>query len=226
MQALGENFQKIISKEQLENLVLGGGFNLPSINWENNDISSLPQYGRDVNQMVLELWMTYSCNKMWKSQLEGETFLTWYLCPALSWSIQFTLIQESATKIRLLRRSHSGIGLARRNHKQFFMYDKADQGILAFKTATLKDEILTKGSEHDANSNWQIFTQYLQKIMENCIPQKMIKGRYNLSWLGHSLRKKIRRKKNQVPLSGKTCEATKTSATLACLSAIASHSKK
>ena len=55
MQALGENFQKIMSKEQLENLVLGGDFNLPSINWENNDISSLPQYGRDVNQMVLEL---------------------------------------------------------------------------------------------------------------------------------------------------------------------------
>ena len=37
----------------------------------------------------------------------------------------------------------------------------------------------------------------LQKIMENCIPQKVIKGRYNLPWLGHSLRKKIRRKKNK-----------------------------
>ena len=74
------------------------------------------------------------------------------------------------------------------------MYDRTDQGTLASKISTLKDEILTEGSERDANSYWQIFNLGLQKIVENCIPQKVIKGRYNLPWLDHTLWTKIRKK--------------------------------
>ena len=193
-QTLRENLQEIIGKEQMKNLVLADDFNLSSINWENNEISSPSQYGRDVNQMALDL-----CNDLFLRQVVEEPTrgrnmldLLFVSCPDLVNSVHVkpgisdhdSVVTEIALRARI----------SKKKPRTVFMYDKADQGILASNIATLKDEILAEGSERDANSNWQIFTQGLQKIMENCIPQKVIKGRYNQPWLDHSLRKKIRKK--------------------------------
>ena len=48
--------QGIMSKEQLKYLVLASDFDLPSIKWENNVTSSLPQYMQDVSQVALVLY--------------------------------------------------------------------------------------------------------------------------------------------------------------------------
>ena len=182
-----------------------------------------PSTGAMSIKWLLTCVMAFSWNKMWKSQPEAETFLTYFLCLALTWLVNSVHVKPGisdhdsvVTEIALRAR------VSKNKPWTVFMYDKADQGILAAKIATLKDEILTEGSERDANSYWQIFTRGLQKIMENCIPQKVIKGRYNLPWLDHSLRKKIRKKNKYHRLA----KRAKTSAALACLSAIASHSKK
>ena len=117
-QTLRENLQEIIGKEQMKNLVLADDFNLPSINLENNEISSPSQYGRDVNQMALDL-----CNDLFLRQVVEEPTrgrnildLLFVSCPDL---IQFTLSQGSATTIWLLRGSHWGLGLVRRNPERF-----------------------------------------------------------------------------------------------------------
>ena len=39
----------------LPNIVLGGDFNLPGIEWENNSIKSNPQYGYQVNRELLNV---------------------------------------------------------------------------------------------------------------------------------------------------------------------------
>ena len=193
-QALRENLQEILSKEQMKNIVLAVDFNLPNINWESNEISSPPQYGRDVNQMALGL-----CNDLFSKQVVEEPTrgrnrldLLFVSCPDLVNSVH---VKPGISDDDLVVTGIAlGARISKKKPRTVFMDDKADQGILASNIATLKDEILTEGSERDANSNWQIFTQGLKKIMENCIPQKVIKGRYNIPWLDHSLRKNIRKK--------------------------------
>ena len=55
IRALSENLLAIMGKEPPKNFVLAGDFNLRSVNWETNDISPSPQYGREVNQMALDM---------------------------------------------------------------------------------------------------------------------------------------------------------------------------
>jgi hypothetical protein len=55
---LDEALKKLTSKNNLPNIILGGDFNTPHINWETNTIvngQNKPQYGKKLNQTLLDL---------------------------------------------------------------------------------------------------------------------------------------------------------------------------
>ena len=187
IRALSENLLAIMGKERPKNFVLAGDFNLPSVNWETNDISPSPQYGREVNQMALDM-----CNDLFLTQMVEETTrgrnildLIFVSSPDLVSSVETkAVIAEIALKAKV----------SKKKPRTIFMYDKADQDKVASEITSLKHEFLSKCADRDANSNWLAFTQGLRSVMIKCIPQRVIRARYDLPWLDHSLRKKIRKK--------------------------------
>ena len=66
IRAISEKLLAIIDKERPKKIILAGDFNLPSVNWENNDFAPSLQYGWDVNQMALDrcddLFLTWGKN--------------------------------------------------------------------------------------------------------------------------------------------------------------------
>jgi hypothetical protein len=54
LQELNISLSKLSKNGSLPNVLLGGDFNLPDIEWENNTIKSNPQYGYKVNRLLLD----------------------------------------------------------------------------------------------------------------------------------------------------------------------------
>jgi hypothetical protein len=55
-----EELEKMISsitetQQNLPNIILGGDFNLPHINWQSTTVNTNPQYGKALNDKMVEI---------------------------------------------------------------------------------------------------------------------------------------------------------------------------
>ena len=78
--------------------------------------------------------------------------------------------------------------------RKVYVYGKADKEQLKDGISQLKSKFLSEHKNRSVNSNWLSFTDSLRRLMDKCIPKKIIKSRQNLPWLDNKLRKKIRKK--------------------------------
>lgn len=57
VESLDSSIQQISSsaKNNMPNIILGGDFNLPDINWDNNTVETNPQHGHQMNSKLVEI---------------------------------------------------------------------------------------------------------------------------------------------------------------------------
>ena len=76
IQELDSSLKKLFTGNNLPNVILSGDFNLPDIDWHNDKIKPVPQYGNSLNQNLLQVVNDHSLVQSLNQQ-EGITFLTW-----------------------------------------------------------------------------------------------------------------------------------------------------
>ena len=64
LKALAMELEKLTSSGALPTIILSGDFNLPSIDWKSESVASSPRYGREINDLMMQI-----CHDNWLHQL-------------------------------------------------------------------------------------------------------------------------------------------------------------
>ena len=201
--SLKRNLRDLFQKEHLPNVILAGDFNLPSINWETYQTLPSPQYGYEVNQLVIDIVNEFSLTQIVKYPTRGRNILdlVFVTLPSL---VNYTNVvsgvgDHDAVDVHFDFKAKVTV----KKPRQVFVFGKADRPRLLSEISHLKDSFLVDFTNRTVNENWEFFTSSLNSILIKCIPQKIIKGRQGLPWLDNALRKKIRKKNKYHSLSKK-----------------------
>ena len=76
---LEKQLDLLTCKNKLPHLIIGGDFNVPSIDWESNSIRRTPQYGLTVNEKILEILEKHSLQQMVDQPTHGKNTLDLFL---------------------------------------------------------------------------------------------------------------------------------------------------
>ena len=75
LEELDKAVRKLTSKNSLPNILLCGDFNTPDINWDNNSMKKSPQYGKKLNQTLLDLVNDNMLTQMQHEPSRGDNIL-------------------------------------------------------------------------------------------------------------------------------------------------------
>ena len=193
------------NKLQRQNVILGGDFNAPNIDWKTHHITGNVSTSEklleiidkhDLCQMVMEptrrqlstnnvLDLVFSNNSNIVSSIKT--------IPGISDHdiVHFTL------NVRCKRK--------RNVKRKIYIRKKADQTRIRQELQTFAQNFdnVTQGKSVEAK--WELFESTMQNIINNCIPHKLSSSRYNLPWFTRSLRRQTRKKQklyNKAKASG------------------------
>ena len=76
LEALAADLENLTSSgSQLPIIILGGDFNLPSIDWTSESIGPSPRYGKKVNEKMMEIYYNNSLHQLVDFPTHGENIL-------------------------------------------------------------------------------------------------------------------------------------------------------
>ncbi len=194
LEALQENIQALIMRGgNLPNFVLGGDFNLPSIQWDNGTIEDRPQYGQNVNQIGLDIINNCFLTQMVHEPTRGRNTLDLILtttpdlvsntlvCPGIS--------DHSAVLVDVQLRAET----SKKKPRRVYLYNKMNEEGMKQDLQDMVDHFLTTADNRNADENWNDFKRSVLSIMQKHIPQKLLKGKFDLPWLTSEIKKLLQK---------------------------------
>jgi hypothetical protein len=202
---LDQSISKVISKHKNAEIILGGDFNLGSIDWET---LSTTTGGTDIAQCnyLLDLAQKHNLTQMVTEPTRGENTLD--LC--------FT------TTPGLTKRCTTGPGVSDHDHlviletqlrakpnkkkpRTVSLYKKANWDKVRQDITTLETEFYNRRPlEKSVEENWSFLKEGVIEAMKNNIPTKRVSGKYNLPWFTREAKHLHQKKKRAYQRAKKT----------------------
>ena len=176
-------------------IILGGDFNSPGIDWEHGTLidSYAPCYLREklisISQDTLMFQMvTFPTRAQNILDLcfttHPDTVLTCEPTPGLS--------DHDAVLINFQTLLH----VIKQNPRKIYLYKKADWDKIREKLSNISDVYfnLNSTSPHSVDENWSFFSKNFQQILNDHVPTKTLSRRTHLPWMSAPLKRLIRKK--------------------------------
>ena len=199
LEQLHESLKKLLKKGSIApTIILGGDFNLPDINWDTLSIKSNPQYGRDINEKMVEIVRDFNLTQIVKEPTRENNIL----------DLIFTTNPDLVKDIQI----HPGMS----DHEivmcemdiQIRLHQKPPRSVYAFSKGNMNgiksdlkeyNETFEKQTTYsqDVNKNWETFKTKLMSTVDKHIPKKTISGKPHLPWITHKIKRLIRQKQRR-----------------------------
>ncbi|XP_072028193.1 uncharacterized protein [Amphiura filiformis] len=196
---LDEAVKKLTGKSALPNIILTGDFNTPDIDWENGTIvtgENKPQYGRHLNQTMINLANDNMLSQVQRIPTRGENIL----------DLVFTTIPDQIRKVETApgMSDHDAVAVqldttvkyARKKPRKVYLYKKGNMDGIRDGMEQYKDSFLQSNpTDNDVETNWTSFKTELFHLMDKHIPQKQISSWQDVPWMNMTIKRQIRKKK-------------------------------
>ncbi|XP_072044150.1 uncharacterized protein [Amphiura filiformis] len=193
IQQLNISLSKITQNGTLPNVILGGDFNCPDVEWITNTIKPNPQYGYKVNRALLDTVEEHGLIQQVKEPTRLNNILDLLLttnpdlveqvdvCPGMSdHRIVIAVINVKAKRIT-------------KPPRKVFVYTKMNKE--GFKNDALAfQKVILTSNERSTSENWSHFTNEIGGMVEKHVPQKNIRERWDVPWLSPEIKRLIRKK--------------------------------
>ena len=180
---------------KLPNIILGGDFNLPDINWDS--WTPTKPSTASVHQKFLDFLLENSLSQ-----------LVAFITRPVSNSILDLLATTNPQLISNLQPSPGisdhhivtfNINMKPKQQpkppRKIYNFKKADTETLKKKVNELTQEFLTSCPEKNCvDTNWEFLRDNLQDIMDSTVPSKLSKGKRHLPWITTDLKRKMRKR--------------------------------
>ena len=185
---------EIFDKHKNAVFCLGGDFNLPDINWEQEEIVS-NQNPFALNSLFLTMAQDLSLNQIINFPTRGTSIL----------DLLFTNRPEIFKSPKLL----AGVGdheiishnivlkpfFKKPAKRKILLWSKADESVLLAETKSLKEKLFKL---FDCKSNvieiWEFIKKEIENIIETNVPSKLTTSRQHQPWIDTKTKRLLRRK--------------------------------
>ena len=197
LEQLQHSLSNLMSKHRRShpNIIIGGDFNLPDINWESCSTSSSSNAG--YHQFLLDLLLEHSLVQVVKDitrPVSGNVLdLVITSNPGL---ISNVCVHPGISDHNIVSFTFSGSPrTAPKPSRKIFQFHKADHQGLKDAVHKFSTEFLLSFPElNTVDENWSIITHFLNKCMNDFIPSKLSKGRHHLPWISPGLKRHMRKR--------------------------------
>jgi hypothetical protein len=196
LEQLEESLQKIPQQRHSPNILLSGDFNMPALNWgeENYSVDNQPEYGAGLNNKMLEIVDDYNLSQCVKEPTREHNILDLVLTtnPDLVRNVQ--VVDGMSDHKAVICDIDMKAKINRKKPRKIFLYKDADMDTLKQQLRTSYDSFKNVQHTREVEENWKDFKNILQSVMRENIPQKTLSGRNHIPWMTYSIRRKIRQK--------------------------------
>ena len=175
-------------------MIIAADFNLPAADWDSGLYSTSPQYGKEVNELGIEVMSNLFMEQMVKEPTRGKNTLDllFSTCPGLveDVKVQAGISDHDSVTADVLLKAR----VSKKKPRTVYMYGKADPVKLRSSLEKHTKDFLATSRSRDADGNWRYFTEGIHRIVQERVPKKMVRERNDLPWLTLRIRKNIKRK--------------------------------
>ncbi len=188
LEKLDLTLSKLHSNHSNANIILGGDFNLPGIDWINNCVK-LGSSKTNMSQYMLNLAADHSLTQMVSDPTHDKNILDLMLVSNPTKVTKTSTVPGLCKHDAILMITDIRPTLIKQPKRKVYLYNKAD-------TAKLSEAILNINIPDDSTSDhaWQIFRTKIQEAMDQFIPTKLLRSKASLPWFNRSLTRQINKK--------------------------------
>ena len=189
-----------------KNIVIGGDFNLPDINWKNLSTRPRPQYSNTINDKMIDIVSEHGLTQVVNENTRKNNTLDIILttCPDFIDSVQITpgMSDHDAVVCDIKQE----LRIQRKSTRTVWCYGKGNMNGIKDDLKTHYNLFEKESTNNDVNENWEKFKSIVLDSIEKHIPKKRISGRPNLPWMTSSIKRLIRikqRRYNKAKINGR-----------------------
>ncbi|XP_072018627.1 uncharacterized protein [Amphiura filiformis] len=195
--ALQSDLEKLFHHGKIPKLILCGDFNLPSIHWQNHSISENPQYGRLVNESMLDLVDSLHLEqKVHKPTRKGNIL-----------DLIFTNVPDSVQGVNVVpgmsdheavtANCETNVQTNKKKPRTVHIYKKANLKGIEEDLQDFSDNFHSSTEKKTCSDNWECFKEALQDAMNKYIPTKRLSGRWNLPWMNNNIKHLMKKRRRR-----------------------------
>ena len=205
LQSLEENLSRMTSGSNSQPfIILGGDFNLPSINWDTNSLPSIPQYGTTINRKFLDIIENFNLTQVVKEPTREGNILDLLLTTYPDYISNVATIPGMSDHLAVTVEFSIGLKFNKKKPRKIYLYKKGN-------IESIKDKIRALGGDHfntniSIEDNWCKLRDTILDAIDQHIPSKTVRDGKHVPWLTSQIKRGIKKRKrlfNKAKKSGK-----------------------
>ena len=191
------DLEKIISDNQKANIILGGDFNVPSINWDTCTINENPQYGYALNEKLLCILSNQFLTQMVNEPTRGDNILDlmFVSAPDLIEDVRTTCGISDHQAVTAIFKHKTDTNQKQR--RKIYMYGKVDKEVMGRHLQHMVSNYNNGANERNVDENWTWFTNTLSTIVDQHVPKKTSKRNNDLPYITRGIKRQMRVRKRR-----------------------------
>ena len=188
---LNDSLNKLNSSKP-KHILLGGDFNCPDINWEQN-ITVEHCHDRNIQETLVDLANNHSITQVHSDSTRDDNLLD------LMFTSNPSLVKSSTSIPGISDHDITITDLdirpqyVKQKKRKVYKYNKANWEAIASELEETSNKL--KGNKHlTVDEMWNMFKTEINNSVEKNVPSKFVKGNYSPPWLNRKLRNKLRKK--------------------------------
>lgn len=205
LSGLEDSLGRISSKYPAANIVLGGDFNMPGIDWETKSVIRNPQYGNGMSQKLIDICNDFSLDQVVRIPTRLNNILDLILTTNPNLFRNISTINGISDHDIVTTDLDMKVPMNKKKARTVYIYKRANIG--AIKKELDEFNINLFGEDFNlrsVNENWNMFKLIVLDSMNRFIPTKKLSTRNNLPWMTRHIHRLIRKKQRLYNKAKKT----------------------
>jgi hypothetical protein len=175
------------------NIMLGGDFNCPDIDWSNLHVKS-QAHDIDVQKAVIDITTNIGMTQVHNEPMRENNLLDLIFTMNPSLIKSSTNIPGISDHAIIITDMETKPHYQKATPRKRYIYSKANWNKVKEDLQSLEKELRMGYTNRESSENiWQTFKRKLFSSLDENIPSKTIKSNNNLPWINHKVRKKIKK---------------------------------
>jgi hypothetical protein len=175
------------------NIMLGGDFNCPDIDWSNLHVKS-QAHDIDVQKAVIDITTNIGMTQVHNEPMRENNLLDLIFTMNPSLIKSSTNIPGISDHAIIITDMETKPHYQKATPRKRYIYSKANWNKVKEDLQSLEKELRMGYTNRETSENiWQTFKRKLFSSLDENIPSKTIKSNNNLPWINHKVRKKIKK---------------------------------
>jgi hypothetical protein len=194
---LEKQLDLLTCKSKLPHLIIGGDFNVPSIDWENNSIRRTPQYGLRVNEKILEILEKHSLHQQVDQPTHGKNTLDLFLTTSPDLFGNCKTLPGMCNHEAVTTEYEIKANICEKKPREIYIFNRANTEQIINKLVELRDKFLNTWSDRSVEENWRYFKNSMLQIIKDNIPTMKLKEKTDVPWLTYGIKRLMKKRKRR-----------------------------